>query len=161
MKNLVFITGRLTADSNIKYFESGKAKSTFSLAVDSYMNKEKFTTFINCECWNKLAEYTGEYFKKGKVVSICGELTSTIYNEKTYYTVVCKTANFASSQIVVKGIIDDIDDKTIYINIGEGECIKAECFIKDLKVDEEKTFVLNLGFKDYKPVYSVVAIEEK
>lgn len=157
MKNIVFITGRLTADSNIKYFESGKAKSTFLLAVDSYMNKEKFTTFINCECWNKLAEYTGEYFKKGNTVSICGELTSTIFKEKTYYTVVCKTANFASSQIVIKGYIDNIDDKTIYINVG-GDSIVAECFIKDLKVGEEKTFVLNLGFKDKKPVYSVVSI---
>lgn len=157
MKNLVFITGRLTADSEIKYFESGKAKSTFSLAVDSYMNKEKFTTFINCECWNKLAEYTGEYFKKGNTVSICGELTSTIFKEKTYYTVVCKTANFASSQIVVKGIVNEVANKKIEI-VAENEFIESECFIKDLKVGEEKTFVLNLGFKDKKPVYSVVSI---
>lgn len=158
MKNIVFITGRLTADSEIKYFESGKAKSTFSLALDSYMNKEKFTTFINCECWNKLAEYTGEYFKKGKVVSICGELISTIYNEKTYYTVVCKTANFASSQIVVRGNIIDEHDNTIYINVGV-ETIPAECYIKDLNIDnKEKTFVLNLGLKDKKPIYSVVFI---
>lgn len=158
MKNLVFITGRLTADSSIQYFESGKVKTTFSIAVDSYMNKEKFTTFIPCSIWDKQAEFAAEYFKKGKTVSVFGELISREYEGKTYYTVNCKTANFVSSQIVVKGIIDDIDDKTIYINIGEGERIKAECFIKDLKVDEEKSFVLNLGFKDKKPVYSVVSI---
>ena len=158
MENLVFISGRLTADSDIMYYESGKCKAIFTLAVDGYFNKEKITSFIKCEAWGKQAEFAAEYFKKGKNISVFGELTSNEYNGKRYYSINCKTANFASSQIVVKGIIDDIDDKTIYINIGEGESIKAECFIKDLKVDEEKTFVLNLGFKDYKPVYSVISI---
>lgn len=157
MNNLVFITGRLTADSEIKYYESGKCKTTFSLALDSYINKEKFTTFIPCAIWDKQAEFAAEYFKKGKTVSVFGELISREYEGKTYYTVNCKTVNFASSQIVVKGYIDDIDDKTIYINVGE-DSIVAECFIKDLKVGEEKTFVLNLGIKDKKPVYSVVSI---
>ena len=157
MKNLVFITGRLTADSEIKYFTSGKCKTTFTIAVDSYMNKEKFTSFIKCEVWDKQAEFAAEYFKKGKNVSVFGELTSREYNGKIYYSINCKTANFANSLMVVKGYIDDIDDKTIYINIGE-DSIVAECFIKDLKVGEEKTFVLNLGFKDNKPVYSVVGM---
>ena len=157
MNNLVFITGRLTADSEIKYFTSGKCKTTFTIAVDSYMNKEKFTSFIKCEVWDKQAEFAVEYFKKGKTVSVFGELKETQHNDKTYYAIKCKTANFASSQIAVKGYIDDIDDKTIYINVGE-DCIAAECFIKDLKLGEEKNFVLNFGFKDYKPVYSVVSI---
>lgn len=157
MNNLVFITGRLTADSEITYFQSGKCKTTFTIAVDKYMNKEKFTSFIKCEVWDKQAEFAVEYFKKGKTVSVFGELKKDEYNGKDYYTVVCKTANFANSLIVVKGYNDDIDDKTIYINVGE-DCIVAECSIKDLKVGEEKTFVLNLGFKDFKPVYSVVAI---
>lgn len=159
MENLVFISGRLTKDAELKYFESGKCKATFSIAVDNYINKEKITSFFNCVLWDKQAEFAAEYFKKGKNVSVFGELKKEEYKEKEYYTIHCRTANFAGSQIVVKGIIDDIDDKTIYINIGEGECIKAECFIKDLTVStNEKTFVLNIGLKDYKPVYSVVAI---
>ena len=157
MKNLVFITGRLTADSSIQYFESGKVKTTFNLALDSYINKEKFTSFIPCTIWDKQAEFAAEYIKKGKTGSVFGEITSREHEGKIYYTVNCKTANFANSLIVVKGYIDDIDDKTIHINTKD-DSIVAECFIKDLKVGEEKTFVLNLGFKDYKPVYSVVTI---
>ena len=133
MENLVFISGRLTKDAELKYFESGKCKTTFSIAVDNYINKEKITSFFNCVLWDKQAEFAAEYFKKGKNVNVFGELKKEEYKEKEYYTIHCRAANFASSQIVVKGYIDDIDDKTIYINVGE-DCIVAECFIKDLSL---------------------------
>lgn len=158
MENLVFISGRLTADSEIMYFESGKCKATFTLAVDGYFNKEKITSFIKCEAWGKQAEFAAEYFKKGKNVSVFGELTSNEYNGKMYYSINCKTANFASSQIVIKGMINDVSDKKMKIHVGNN-LIEAECYLKDVKAElKEKTIVLNLGFKDYAPVYSVVSI---
>ena len=158
MENLVFISGRLTADSDIMYYESGRCKATFTLAVDGYFNKEKITSFIKCEAWGKQAEFAAEYFKKGKNVSVYGEMKDNEYNEKMYYSIVCKTANFASSQIIIKGMINEVSDKKIKIHVGN-DLIEAECYLKDVKAElKEKTFVLNLGFKDYKPVYSVVAI---
>lgn len=158
MENLVFISGRLTADSDIMYYESGRCKATFTLAVDGYFNKEKITSFIKCEAWGKQAEFAAEYFKKGKNISVFGELTSNEYNGKMYYSIVCKTANFASSQIVIKGMINEVNDKKIKIHVGN-DLIEAECYLKDVKAElKEKTIVLNLGFKDYKPVYSVVSI---
>lgn len=158
MENLVFVSGRLTADSEIMYFTSGKCKATFTLAVDGYFNKEKITSLMKCEAWGKQAEFAAEYFKKGKNISVFGELTSNEYNGKMYYSIVCKTANFASSQIVIKGMINEVNDKKIKIHVGN-DLIEAECYLKDVKAElKEKTFVLNLGFKDYKPVYSVVSI---
>lgn len=158
MENLVFVSGRLTADSDIKYYESGKCKATFTLAVDGYFNKEKITSFIKCEAWGKQAEFAAEYFKKGKNISVFGELTSNEYNGKMYYSINCKTANFASSQIVIKGMINDVSDKKIKVHVGN-DLIEAECYLKDVKAElKEKTIVSNLGFKDYKPVYSVVSI---
>lgn len=158
MENLVFISGRLTADSEIMYFASGKCKATFTLAVDGYFNKEKITSFIKCEAWGKQAEFAAEYFKKGKNISVFGELTSNEYNGKMYYSIVCKTANFASSQMVVMGMVNEVADKKIKIHVGN-DLIEAECYLKDVKAElKEKTIVLNLGFKDYKPVYSVVSI---
>lgn len=158
MENLVFVSGRLTADSEIMYFTSGKCKATFTIAVDGYFNKEKYTSFFKCELWDKQAEFVAEYFKKGKNISVFGELTSNEYNGKMYYSIVCKTANFASSQIVIKGMINDVSDKKIKIHVGN-DLIEAECYLKDVKAElKEKTFVLNLGFKDYKPVYSVILI---
>lgn len=158
MENLVFISGRLTADCEISYFESGKCKATFTLAVDGYFNKEKITSFIKCEAWGKQAEFAAEYFKKGKNISVFGELKKEEYKEKEYYTIHCRTANFAGSQMVVKGNIVFVGENKI--KIACGECIlEAENFKKDLTVStDEKTFVLNIGLKDYKPVYSVVVI---
>lgn len=158
MENLVFVSGRLTADSEIMYFTSGKCKATFTLAVDGYFNKGKITSFIKCEAWGKQAEFAAEYFKKGKNISVFGELTSNEYNGKMYYSIVCKTANFASSQMVVMGMVNEVADKKIKIHVGN-DLIEAECYLKDVKAElKEKTIVLNLGFKDYKPVYSVVSI---
>lgn len=158
MENLVFISGRLTADSDIMYYESGRCKATFTLAVDGYFNKEKITSFMKCEAWGKQAEFAAEYFKKGKNISVFGELTSNEYNGKMYYSINCKTANFASSQIVIKGMINEVNDKKIKIHVGN-DLIEAECYLKDVKAElKEKTIVLNLGFKDYKPVYSVISI---
>lgn len=158
MENLVFVSGRLTADSEIMYFTSGKCKATFTLAVDGYFNKEKITSFMKCEAWGKQAEFAAEYFKKGKNISVFGELTSNEYNGKMYYSIVCKTANFASSQMVVMGMVNEVADKKIKIHVGN-DLIEAECYLKDVKAElKEKTIVLNLGFKDYKPVYSVVSI---
>lgn len=158
MENLVFISGRLTADIDIKYYESGKCKATFTLAVDGYFNKEKITSFIKCEAWGKQAEFAAEYFEKGKNVSVYGKMKDNEYNGKMYYSIVCKTANFASSQIVIKGMINDVSDKKIKIHVGN-DLIEAECYLKDVKAElKEKTIVLNLGFKDYKPVYSVISI---
>lgn len=158
MENLVFVSGRLTKDAELKYFQSGKCKATFSIAVDNYINKEKITSFFNCILWDKQAEFAAEYFKKGKNVSVFGELKKEEYKEKEYYTIHCRTANFANSLMVIRGEIDDIDnDNTIYIINGEN-CIVAECFKKDLAASDTETFVLNLGLKDNKPVYSVVAI---
>lgn len=82
MENLVFISGRLTADSDIIYYESGRCKATFTLAVDGYFNKEKITSFIKCEAWGKQAEFAAEYFKKGKNVSVYGEMKDSEYNGK-------------------------------------------------------------------------------
>lgn len=158
MENLVFISGRLTKDAELKYFESGKCKTTFNIAVDNYINKEKITSFFNCVLWDRQAEFAAEYFKKGKNVSVFGELKKEEYKEKEYYTIHCRTANFAGSQMVVKGKIVFVGENKI--KIACGECVfEAENFKKDLTVStDEKTFVLNIGLKDYKPVYSVVAI---
>lgn len=158
MENLVFVSGRLTADSDIKCYESGKCKATFTLAVDGYFNKEKYTSFFKCELWGKQAEFAAEYFKKGKNVSVYGEMKDNEYNGKMYYSIVCKTANFASSQIVIKGAIVSAKDNKITIQIDD-DLIEAECYLKEInKEPMEQTFVLNFGFKDYKPVYSVVSI---
>lgn len=77
--NSVVIVGRAGQDPEMKYFESGKVKTTFSVAVSRWDSKTKgeVTDWFNVELWDKSAEIAGEYVKKGRLVGIDGRLDSS------------------------------------------------------------------------------------
>ena len=83
MINSVVLVGRAGQDPEMKYFESGKVKTTFSIAVSRWDSKTKseVTDWFNVELWDKLAEFAGEYVKKGKLVAIDGRLASSKWND--------------------------------------------------------------------------------
>ncbi|MNT26948.1 Single-stranded DNA-binding protein [compost metagenome] len=77
MLNSVVLVGRAGADPEIKYFESGKSKTTFNLAVDRPVKRTEgvdTTDWFRIELWGKSAEIAAEYVKKGKLVGIVGRL---------------------------------------------------------------------------------------
>lgn len=78
--NTVNLIGRLTADPQMKYFESGKAIAKFSLAVNR--TKEE-TDFFEMEAWEKTAEVIGQYCKKGSQVGVSGRLLQERWQDKT------------------------------------------------------------------------------
>lgn len=75
--NTATIIGRAGQDAEIKYFESGKVKTTFSLAVGRWDSKTKaeVTDWYNIEVWDKQAEFAGEYIKKGRQVAVDGRIS--------------------------------------------------------------------------------------
>ena len=74
--NTVTIVGRTGQDPEIKYFDSGKARTTFSIAVNRWdtASKSEVTDWYNMEVWDKQAENAAEYIKKGRLVAIDGRL---------------------------------------------------------------------------------------
>jgi single-strand DNA-binding protein len=77
MLNSVVLVGRAGADPEIKYFESGRAKTTFNMAVDRPVKRTEgvdTTDWFRIELWGKPAEIAAEYVKKGKLVGIVGRL---------------------------------------------------------------------------------------
>ncbi len=77
--NSVVIVGRAGQDPEVKYFESGKVKTAFSVAVSrwDYKSKSETTDWFNIELWDKSAEIAGEFVKKGQQVCIDGRLVSS------------------------------------------------------------------------------------
>lgn len=75
--NTATIIGRAGQDAEIKYFESGKIKTTFSLAVGRWdsKTKEEVTDWYSIEVWDKQAEFAGEYVKKGRQVVADGRIS--------------------------------------------------------------------------------------
>jgi len=76
MVNSVVIVGRCGQDPEVKYFESGKVKTTFSVAANRWDSRAKaeVADWFNIEVWDKLAEFSGEYVKKGRLVGVEGKL---------------------------------------------------------------------------------------
>ncbi len=73
MINSVTIVGRSGRDPEMRYFESGRVKTTFSLAVNR-PTKEKETDWFDIELWGRQAEVAGEYVRKGSLIGIEGRL---------------------------------------------------------------------------------------
>lgn len=93
--NKVILTGRLTADPEIRQTQSGVASCHFTVAVDRrYADKntgERQADFISCTAWRQTAEFVSRYFNKGKLIAIEGSLRNNNYQDRnhpdvTHYT---------------------------------------------------------------------------
>ncbi|MBR4656571.1 MAG: single-stranded DNA-binding protein [Oscillospiraceae bacterium] len=96
--NKVVLTGRLTNDPEMRRTQSGKATTTFSLAVDR-MRKDDGADFPMCVAWEKTAELLCTYVKKGHKVGVVGRLQTRNWTdnkgEKRYTTeVVVESVEF-------------------------------------------------------------------
>lgn len=83
--NIVCLTGRLTADPELKKTQSGKSVVSFTLAVDREFKSadgERQADFINCVAWSQTAEFITKFFIKGKMIAIVGELRNRQYETK-------------------------------------------------------------------------------
>ena len=83
--NTATIVGRAGQDAEIKYFESGKVKTTFSLAVNRWDPKTKTEVpdWFNVEVWDKQAEFAGENLKKGREVAVDGRISISKWTDQT------------------------------------------------------------------------------
>ena len=103
--NSVVIVGRAGQDAEIKYFESGKIKTSFSLAANRWDSKTKaeVTDWFNVDVWDKQAEFAGEYVKKGRLVAVDGRITTNKWKdvsgeEKERYLIVANTIKLLGSK---------------------------------------------------------------
>lgn len=77
MINTVILVGRVGQNPSIKYYESGKTQSTFSLAVNrpkKSQDADDITDWFKIEIWGRFAEIAYEYIKKGSLIGIEGRL---------------------------------------------------------------------------------------
>lgn len=82
--NVICITGRLTADPELKQTSNDVSVTSFSVAVRRPHSKEA-TDFLNVTAWRQSAEYLCRYAAKGNQVSISGMLTTRSYEDKNGY----------------------------------------------------------------------------
>ena len=83
--NTVTLVGRAGRDAEIRYFESGKVRAQFSLAVNRWdaKTKSEVTDWFNIDVWDKQAEFAGEYVKKGREVAVDGRISISKWTDQT------------------------------------------------------------------------------
>ncbi len=93
--NKVIITGRLTANPELRQTQSGTATCRFTVACDRrFANKqtnEREADFITCIAFKNSAEFISKWFQKGKMIAVEGTLRTGSYKDKkhddvTHYT---------------------------------------------------------------------------
>ncbi len=78
--NRVILTGRLTADPDLKYTQSGRAMLRFDVAINRrWINPEtsqteEEVTFLPIVVWGKQAENCAAYLRKGRQVAVDGRI---------------------------------------------------------------------------------------
>lgn len=107
MLNRVILQGRLTADPELRYTQSGTPVATFRIACERGFKSNdpnaQTADFITIVAWRKTAEFIQKYFFKGSMILIDGRLQVRSYTDnsggKRYVTeVIAESVNFAASR---------------------------------------------------------------
>lgn len=82
--NKVNLVGHAGRDPEVKYFESGSVKCTFSIAVNKRSkNRDEPPDWFELEVWGKTAEVAASYVRKGKLLGIIGSLKFDRWQDRT------------------------------------------------------------------------------
>ena len=105
MFNIVILSGRLTADPEIKTTQNGVSVCSFSIAVERRykQGEERQADFINIVAWRSTAEFVSKHFTKGSMIGIEGSIQTRKYqdrdgNNRTAFEVVANNVQFVESK---------------------------------------------------------------
>ena len=82
--NVFTASGRVGANAEMKYFESGTNVARFSLAVSRRARSGKDETdWFQCEAWGKTAELVINHAPKGREIMVSGSIELEKYTDKS------------------------------------------------------------------------------
>lgn len=116
MLNVVVLSGRLTADPELKTTANGISVCSFSIAVERRykQGEERQADFINIVTWRSSAEFVSKYFKKGQMIAIRGSIQTRKYqdkdgNNRTAFEIVADDVQFADFAKRDDSTVPDVD----------------------------------------------------
>ena len=103
------ILGNLGKDPELRYTATGKANTTFSVAVNEGSGENKRVEWFSISAWDKTAELCSQYLRKGQEVFVEGRLQTRSWDDngtKKYRT------ELIASNVQFLGKRDDNQDET-------------------------------------------------
>jgi single-strand DNA-binding protein len=89
LKNTVRLSGNLGQDPEVRYFDNGRAKAEFSIAVNERYTEKKsgekkqHTEWINIVAWDGIAQVVEKLLRKGMKIRIDGKLRSESWKDSS------------------------------------------------------------------------------
>lgn len=77
--NNTVLMGRLTRDPELRYVNGDIPMCFFKLAVARQTSGEEKTDFIPCVAWREKAKFVSQWFSKGTLAVVIGQVTSRIW----------------------------------------------------------------------------------
>lgn len=132
MFNLVVLTGRLTADPELRYTGNNTPVTSFSIAVNRRYKagEEAQADFINIVAWRQTAEFITKYFNKGSMIGIEGSIQTRRYVDKdtgknrTAFEVIANNVQFVESKR--DGSAASNSEGSSFSNVGANEFVEIE-----------------------------------
>ena len=84
MLNRAILMGRLTKDPEMRQTSNGVEVTTFTLAVNRNYSKtgNPQTDFIDIVAWRQTAKFAYQYFNKGQLVAVDGQIETRTYTDR-------------------------------------------------------------------------------
>lgn len=82
--NTIILTGRLTADPELRQTPSNVSVCRFTVAVQrNFKDKDGnyIADFISCVAWRAQAEFISKYFSKGSAIQVRGSMQNANYTD--------------------------------------------------------------------------------
>ncbi len=113
--NVCVITGRIVRDPELRHIGSGKAVTSFTVAVQRE-GKNDSADFVDCVAWEKTAEFVCDYFIKGQRIEVKGPLRTRIHERKDgtkqkITEILCERVMFGESKNANNNSVDDNSDR--------------------------------------------------
>lgn len=126
MFNLVVLTGRLTADPELKYTQNNVSVCSFTIAVERRyrQGEERQSDFINIVAWRQTAEFVSKHFSKGSMIGVEGSIQTRRYVDKetgknrNAFEVVANNAQFVESKRPDANVSNEIPSEFIPVDDG-------------------------------------------
>src|SRR5687768_13315715 len=80
--NKVILIGNATRAAELRHTTSGKPVSSIRLATNRFVGGQEETQFHAMVCWDRLAETTATYVKKGDPLYVEGRLQYRSYQDE-------------------------------------------------------------------------------
>lgn len=106
MYNRVIMMGRIANDPELRTTPSGTNLCTFRLAVErryQAQGEERKADFFNVAAWRGTGDFVRQYFAKGKMILVEGEMQTRPYTDKngtqsTWYEINAERVSFTGEK---------------------------------------------------------------